>query len=182
MKATKACCEPDTKVCSGYTGCVGTIVVDSSALITLAGADALSLLTLSPHKAVTVSEVYRETVEIGSAMAYPDAAAIGSLFEQGMVTVQDPRRKQKLAGISRTDSLVLLLAEEVAATVLLVNDQALLRKAEQRGLAAQFTAEWVQELHQAGRVSRRQRDGLFQDFVAHGRYSEGFIEAISAGR
>jgi predicted nucleic acid-binding protein len=158
------------------------MIVDSSALITLAGADALPLLTLSPHKAVTVSEVYRETVETGSAMAYPDAAAIGSLFQQGIVTVQDPRRKQKLAGISRTDSLVLLLAEEVAAAVLLVNDQALLRKAEQRGLVAQFTAELVQELYRAGRVSRRRRDDLFRDFVANRRYSEEFMQAFSAGR
>jgi len=151
------------------------MVLDSSALITLAGADALALLALSPHKAVTVSEVYRETVEIGSVKAYPDAAAIGRLFEQGVVRVRDPRRKEKLTGISPTDSLVLRLAEEVAAAVLLVNDQALLRKAEQRGLAAQFTAEFVQELYDAGRLSRRRRARLFQEFVANGRYSEEFM-------
>jgi hypothetical protein len=158
---------------------VGFLVLDSSALITLAGADGLPLLALAPHKAITVSEVYRETVEIGSVRAYPDAAAIGGLFEQGIVSVQDPRRKEKMTGISPTDSLVLLLAEEVSAAVLLVNDQALLRRAEQRGLAAQFTAEFVQELHRAGRISRRRRDRLFRDFVANRRYSEDFMEALS---
>ena len=154
------------------------MVVDSSVLITLAGADALSLFALSPHRAITVSEVHRETVEIGLAQAYPDATAIGKLFEQGILTVQDPRRKEKLTGISPTDSLVLLLAEEVSAAVLLVNDQALLRKAEQRRVAAQFTAEFVQELYQAGQISRRRRDSLFRNFVTNGRYSEEFMETF----
>lgn len=157
---------------------MGFVVLDSSALITLAGAEALGLLTLSPHKAVTVSEVYRETVEMGSVKAYPDAAAIGRLFEQGVVRVQEPRRKEKLTGISPTDSLVLLLAEEISAAALLVNDQTLLRKAEQRGLAAQFTAEFVQELCHAGRISRHRRDRLFQEFVANERYSGELIEAF----
>ena len=154
------------------------MVLDSSALITLAGAEALALLARSPHRAITPSEVYRETVEIGLVKACPDAAAIGRLFQQGVVRVQDPRRREKLAGISRTDSLVLLLAEEVSAAVLLVNDQALWRKAEQRGLAAQYTAEFVQELYRTGRVSRRRRDSLFRDFLANRRYSEQFMEAF----
>mgnify|MGYP001569590475 CR=1 FL=1 len=154
------------------------MILDSSALITLAGAEALGLLGLSRHRAITVSEVYRETVEIGSLKAYPDAAAIGMLFEQGVVTIRDPRRKGKIIGISRTDSLVLRLTEEVPAAVLLVNDQALLRKAQQRGLSAQYTAEFVQELYRAGRITERRRDSLFRDFVANGRYSEGFMEAL----
>ena len=166
-------------MCFQYTRCVGFIVLDSSALITLAGADGLPLLALSPHKTITVSAVYRETVEIGAARAHPDAAAIGRLFEQGVVRVQDPHRREKMAGLSETDSLVLRLAEEVSAAVLLVNDQALLRRAEQRGLAAQFTAEFVQELHRARRISRRRRDGLFRDFVANRRYSQEFMEAFS---
>jgi hypothetical protein len=117
-------------------------------------------------------------VEVGLAKAYPDAVAIAGLFEHGTVTIQDPRRSQKLAGISRTDSLVLLLAQEVAATALLVNDQALLRKAEQRGLPAQFSAEFVQELYRMGRISRRRRDRLLRDFVANERYTEEFVEAL----
>ena len=169
---------PDAKVCYWYTGCVGHMVLDSSALVTLAGADALPLLALSAHKSLTVSEVYRETVEVGLAKAYPDAVAIAGLFEHGTVTIQDPRRKEKLAGISRTDSLVLLLAQEVAAAALLVNDQVLLRKAEQRGLAAQFSAEFVQELYHTGRISRRRRDRVFRDFVTNERYTEEFVEAL----
>lgn len=157
---------------------MGHIVLDSSALVTLAGADALTLLALSPHKGLTVSEVYRETVEIGLATAYPDAVAIARLFEQGTVTIQDPRRQGKLAGISRTDSLVLLLAQEVSAAAVLVNDQALLRRAKQRGLVAQFSAEFVQELCDTGRISRRRRDTLLREFVANGRYSEEFMEAL----
>lgn len=170
------------KVCYWYTGCVGHIVLDSSALVTLAGADALALLALSAHTSLTVSDVYRETVEQGLAKGYPDAVAIAGLFEQGIVTIQDPRRKEKLAGISRTDSLVLLLAQEVSAAALLVNDQVLLRKAEQRGLAAQFSAEFVQELYQSGRISRRRRDRVLRDFVANERYTEEFVEALLLGR
>lgn len=157
---------------------MGHLVIDSSALVTLAGAEALGLLALSPHKALTVPEVYRETVEIGIAQGYPDALAIGRLFEEGVVTVRDPRRKEKLAGISRTDSLVLLLAGEVSAAVFLVNDQALLRKAEQLRVPAQFTAEFVQELCQAGRISCPRRDRLLEGFVANGRYSEEFLGAL----
>lgn len=78
---------------------MSTLVLDSSALITLAGAQALGLLGLSRHTAFTVSEVYRETVEIGSLKAYPDAAAIGRLFEQGIVAVRDPRHEEKIIGV-----------------------------------------------------------------------------------
>ena len=89
--------------------------------------------------------------------------AIASVFEQGMVTIQDTRRREKLAGISLTDSS---------------NHQVLLRRAEQVGLAAQFSAEFVLELCHAGRISRRRLDGLLRDFVANGRYSEEFMEAL----
>ena len=104
--------------------------------------------------------------------------AIASVFEQGMVTIQDTRRREKLAGISLTDSSVLRLAQEVSAAALLANDQVLLRRAEQVGLAAQFSAEFVLELCHAGRISRRRLDGLLRDFVANGRYSEEFMEAL----
>ena len=116
-------------MCYWYTECVGLLVADSSALITLAGADTLSLLRLSAHKAVTVPEVYQEVVEAGLAGAYPDALAIRRAFEDGIVTVRPAHRSEKIPGISPTDSLIILLAEEVEAAELLINDRALYRKA-----------------------------------------------------
>lgn len=153
------------------------LVVDASSLITLAGADALGLLSLSPLKACTVAEVYRETVEVGLARGYRDAPAISRAFEQGLLTIRDPRRAEKLTGISRTDSLLLHLAEETGAEIL-VNDQALLRKAEERGLPARVTAEFVQRLYKAKKISGARRDALLKDFVANGRYSEDFLLAF----
>ena len=161
---------------------MGTLIVDSSALITLAGADALSLLALWPHGVATVADVYRETVEAGLAKGYPDAASIGRVFEKEVICIRNPRRTGKFSGISRTDSLVLLLAEEIADARLLVNDQTLLRKAEEIGLATQYTAEFVQELYEAGKIPRRRCDRLFEDFLSNLRYSREFIEAFLLGR
>jgi hypothetical protein len=87
-----------------------------------------------------------------------------------------------LAGISLTDSLVLRLGEEVRAAAVLINDQALLRKAEERGLPAQVTAQFVHSLYVARKISRARRDKLLNDFVAHGRYSEQFLQAFLLGR
>lgn len=161
---------------------MASLVLDSSALITLAGANALPLLRLSPHRALTVSGVYSETVEAGLARAHPDAVAIREAFEIQIVAIQNPRSTETLAGISRTDSQVLLLAEEVAAAALLVNDKPLWRKAEQRGLPARFTAEFVEDLYQAGKISRKRRDGLLDGFVSRLRYSEEFIRALLLAR
>ena len=172
----------DAKVCYWYTGCVGLLVLDSSALITLAGAGALRLLTLSPHKACTVTEVYRETVEAGWGKARAEAVEIARCFDRKMVTIQDPLGSEKLAGISRTDSQVLLLAEETGAADLLTNDRTLLAKAEQRGLPACVTAEFVMELHENGKISRKRRDRLLGDFLDRGRYSEEFLRALLLGR
>jgi predicted nucleic acid-binding protein len=154
------------------------MAVDSSSLITLAGADAISLLTMSRIRAFTVKEVFRETVEIGLMTARPDAVVIAEAFESGAISVLEPRNKEKLPGISMTDSLVLLLAEDLAGRKLLVNDHALLRKAEARGIAARFTAEFVLDLQRSGEMTRTRRDRLFELFVANGRYTSEFIEAL----
>ena len=163
-------------MCYWYTGCVAILVLDSSALVTLAAADALSLLRLSPHRAITATEVYRETVEAGVAGGYPDALAIGEAFDQGMVAVRDPRRGP--AAGRRADLIVLLLAEEVQAAGVLINDQSLFRKAAARGLPAQVTAELVDELFRAGKLTRQHRDSLLEEFVARGRYTRQFLEAF----
>jgi len=156
-------------------------VVDASALITLGGAGALSLLGLGPYMAVTVPEVYRETVEIGLARIYPDAAAIARAFQQGLVRLREPTHTGPITGISPTDSLVLRLAEETRA-VLLVNDHTLLRNAQQRGVVARFSAELVLELGKTGKISRPRQERLLAEFVANGRYSEEFIQALRLRR
>ena len=89
---------------------VNALVLDSSALITLATGDGLALLGRWPGKVYTVAEVYRETVEIGGAVAFPDARAIGHSFQRNVITVRGPRRRDKLSGLSETDSLVVHLA------------------------------------------------------------------------
>ena len=169
-------------MCYWYTTCVAVLVVDSSALITLAGGDALSLLRLSPRKAVTVPEVYQEVVEAGLAGAYPDVLAIRCAFEDGIVAVRLARRSEKIAGISRTDSLIILLAEELGAAELLINDRGLYRKAGQRSLPARLTAEFVHGLYRAGRIEKGRRDTLLGHFVSNGRYSEAFLNAFLAQR
>ena len=156
--------------------------MDSSALITLAGAGALSLLPLARRDARTVPEVYRETVEVGLSQGYPDARAIGDCFRRGWIQAQSPKRPMELPGLSRTDSLVLRLAEETAAAGLLVNDRTLLRKAEQRNLPARVTLEFVWERLEARQISRRRFDQLLFNFRERRRYSEEFLEAFLLGR
>ena len=157
------------------------LVLDSSALITLAGADALGLLRLSPHKACTVGEVYREAVEWGREKGRPDALLIGRLFERGIVTIQDPRRRERLPGISQTDSLVIHLAEEARAALCLMNDQELRDRAVRRGLPARYTAEFVNELYVTGNISQTRRDALLQAFLANRRYTEHFLQSLFSG-
>lgn len=161
---------------------MGVIVIDSSSLITLAGAGALSLIALSPDKALTITQVYEETVEHGLILAYPDAAAIAHLFEDQTLAIRDPARKVALSGVSVTDSLLLRLAAEVSASGMLTNDQKLWHKADQRGLPACYTAEFVDRLHHEKRISRRRRDSLLEEFVANRRYSRTFMDAFVFGR
>jgi rRNA-processing protein FCF1 len=161
---------------------VGIIVVDSSALITLACAGALDLLALSEHTVRTVKEVYRETVEAGLVRGLPDAKAIQRVFDGGLVTIGEPRRTQRLAGISHTDSLVLRLAQEVSARYVLTNDQPLFRKAQRLSLPACFTAQFVCLPHVAGATTAARRDRLLDAFVAAGRYSEEFMRVFREGR
>ena len=169
-------------MCCWYTGCAGVIVIDSSSLITLAGAGALSLIALSPDKALTITQVYEETVEHGLTLAYPDATAIAHLFENQTVTIRDPARKVAFSGVSVADSLLLRLAAEVSASGLLTNDQKLWHKADQRGLPAYYPAEFVDGLHREKRISRRRRDSLLEEFVANRRYSRAFMDAFLLGR
>ena len=157
---------------------MGAIVVDSSALITLAHANALSLLQLRPGDVWTIPEVYMETVEMGLARGYPDAMAIQKCFRDDVIRLRQPRRREQLSGISLTDALVILLAEELHAVFLLVNDHALLRRAEQYGVPARFTAEYVKQLHEEHVVSGRRMARLFQVFLENGRYSEEFLNAL----
>lgn len=164
-------------MCYWYTECVGFLVLDSSALVTLAVAEALPLIRLSPHRAITVKEVYRETVEAGLAHGYPDALAIAEAFDQGIVAVQDPVSGAGAAG-RRADALVLLLAEQVQAAGLLINDKSLFRKAVARGLPAQLTAEFVYDLFQGGKLTRQRRDSLFEEFAGRGRYTRQLLEAF----
>ena len=161
---------------------MGNVVVDSSTLITLAGAGALDLLKLVPHRARTVSAVHRETVEVGVARGIADAAAIAAAFAQRVVAIQEPRRKDRLPGISLADSLVLHLAVELGAACVFTNDRTLFRKARQQGLVAGISAELVLDLHTEGRISQQRRDALLKEFVARGRYSEEFIQALLLGR
>ncbi|HYM09527.1 MAG TPA: hypothetical protein VEU62_02280 [Bryobacterales bacterium] len=153
-------------------------MLDASSLVTLAQAHALSLLTLLPDQALTVTEVYREAVEAGRARGYPDALLIADAFSHRWVTIADPAGQEPLPGISRTDSLVIHLAEELGAVDVLINDRTLLGKAKQRRLPARLTADFVEALYQRGRITRKRRHGLLSAFVAQGRYSEEFMKAF----
>jgi len=168
-------------MCRYYTQCVEWFVLDSSSLITLARADALDLLVLAPHAAITVSAVYRETVETAALKAHAEAREIARCFDEKQIVIRDPRRRTPVPGVSRVDSTVIRLAEELGAADLLTNDRALLRKAEQRGLRASFTAEFVLRLCAADRIARQRQDELFRAFIAHRRYSAQFLEALTLG-
>ncbi len=168
----------DTKVCYWYTAYVDALVLDSSALVTLAQADALPLLRLSAHEAVTVPEVYRETVEAGLARGHPDALAIREAFERGLIRVRGAGPSGATAEGRHADPLVLALAERMGAAALLVNDRSLFRRAFTLGLPAQLTIEFVQDLLRGGKITRPFRDSLLQKFIARGRYTSEFIEAF----
>ncbi len=150
-------------------------MLDSSALITLAKADDLMLLALSAHEPVAVAGVYEETVTNGR---YPHDFRIGQLFARQIVRTRDPSRPRQLPGISVTDSLVVLLAEEVGASELLSEDGKLLRRAQQRGVAAHVTAVFVQQLYETGKISLERRDGLFASFVANHRCTPAVVDVF----
>lgn len=126
-------------------------------------------------------EVFRETVEVGLARGLPNAEPIRQLFERGKIGLRDPRRKEKLPGISQADSLVLHLARELPAEESLVNDQALLAKMKGRGLVVHYTAEFAQALYAEDRISLQRRDDLFREFLLRGRYTEMLLQHIALG-
>jgi hypothetical protein len=165
-------------VCLRYTGCVDVLVVDSSSLVTLARCGAVGLLELWPNPVVTVQEVYRETVEVGSSKGYADAAAIREAFGLGRIAIRPVAGDERTGGMGAVDWLVLQLAQETPGSEILANDHPLLRKAEQRGLPAFYTAEFVWELGRMGRLRPVRRDALLRDFVAEGRYTEDFMNAF----
>lgn len=76
------------------------------------------------------------------------------------------------------DWLVLQLAQETPGAEILANDHPLLRKAEQRGLPAFYTAEFVWELGRMGRLRPVRREPRLRDFVTDGRYTEDFMNAF----
>jgi hypothetical protein len=157
---------------------VEAIVIDSSALITLARADALFVLPLGSGEIWTIPEVYQETVDAGLGKGYPDAILIQKCFRDEIVRLRSPRNRGRLSGVSHTDSLVIFLAEELSAAFLLVNDHALLKRAEEHDVPAQFTAEYVKQLYKQGAVSRRRMEHLFRVFQECRRYSEDFLHAL----
>ncbi len=158
------------------------LILDASALITLAGADGLDLLAFSPRKACTVREVHREAVELGGEKGRPDAGPIGRVFDSGVLAIRAPIQREKIPGISQTDSLLIHLAKEISGAALLTNDRNLFRKAEQRGLEAMLSAQFVQRLYEAATITLTRRDTLLQAFVDHGRYSPEFMQAFLLGR
>ncbi len=165
-------------MCQSYTKCVQNLVVDSSALITLAGADALSLFGYWQGAIWTIPEVYSETVDAGIAKGYPDAGAIQQCFVENVIRIKEPRNSERLTGLSLADSRVVLLAGEMNASCLLVNDHALLKRSEHHGIPARFTAEFVKELHEKQAISRRRMIRLFEAFLQRQRYSEEFLNAL----
>lgn len=153
-------------------------MVDSSSLVTLARCGAIELVELWPDPVVTVQEVYRETVEVGSRQGYPDAAAIRETFARGRIGIRPVAGGERIGGMGAADWLLLQLAQETPGAEILANDHPLLRKAEQRGLPAFYTAEFVWELGRRGRLRPVRRDALLRDFVADGRYTEDFMNAF----
>ena len=154
------------------------IIIDSSALITLARADALFVLQLWSGEVWTVPEVYQETVDAGLLKGYADATVIRKCFREEIIRLRSPRNRARLSGVSLTDSLVILLAEELSAAFLLVNDHALLKRAEEHGVPARFTAEHVKQLYTENAISRRRMTHLFRVFLECRRYSEDFLNAL----
>ena len=151
------------------------LVVDASTLITLAKADEIRLLAYSPHKILTVPEVYRETVDDGRP---PTMERIEDLFHRGAVTTRSILEHRKISGISETDSRLVHLARELEAAELLSDDQKLLRRALQCGLNAHITAVFVQRLYRTGKLSEQNRDQLFASFLENQRYVPAVLEAV----
>ncbi|NWG12892.1 MAG: hypothetical protein HXY20_05075 [Acidobacteria bacterium] len=138
----------------------------------------MSLLQLSSGQVWTIPEVYRETVGAGLAKCYSDSAAIQEYFQNEVILLRQPRRRERLSGISLTDALVIMLAGELRTAWLLVNDHALLRRAEEQGVPARFTAEYVKQLYEKRAISRRRLESLFHAFLESRRYSEEFLNAL----
>ena len=168
----------DAKVCQQYSLCVKAIVLDSSAIITFARVAELDLLQLWSGSIWTIPEVYQETVDAGLVKGYPDAISIQKSFRDGIIQIKNPRKRERLAGVSLTDSLVIMLAAELHAAFLLVNDHALLRRAEGYGVSAQFSAEFIRQLCEEGKISNRRMMRIYRALHEAGRYTEEFLNAL----
>lgn len=119
-------------------------VIDSSSLISLAKAGALSLLGHAPFEVVILDVVRAETVDAGLDSSHADSVAIAAAVAQLAV------RETATRGIS-VDAIVLDSA--VSAGVLIANDLALGRRARNVGARWLRTADFVVLLAQLERIT-----------------------------
>jgi predicted nucleic acid-binding protein len=125
------------------------MAVDSSALISLAWAGQLELLSHSPFPLVVPDAVRQETVVDGLARGYPDAAAIEQVLKS--TASADADAGGDLSGMDTVDQAVLEVGRQCGALV--TNDLALGRRAANLGVQWLRTADFVLLGVRTGKIS-----------------------------
>jgi len=95
------------------------VVIDSSALISLAKIDAIDLLIRINAKFLCPEEVYEETVEMGIRKGYPDAIIIKRIFDKKLIETVTVKTPKIYKGISKNDSKVIQLTKQKKRRVLI---------------------------------------------------------------
>lgn len=118
------------------------VVADTGPLLALAKADALALLSNLYQQVITGPTVYTEAVMAGLALNASDAARLEKAYQQGRLLVRTPSPSIQLpqpAFLHAGEAESILLAIELQAEWLLIDDQAARRIAQQNFAATGTT-------------------------------------------
>ena len=113
-----------------------TIVCDSSALITLALVNRLSLLEQLFGKVHIPRGVYEEVVVRGAGKAGADAVRGASFIEVAELAQDQETPASADPSLSRVDAEVIALAKARGADLVVTRDRRLVRRLRQQGIAA----------------------------------------------
>ncbi len=151
---------------------MGSVIVDSSSLISLARAGLLDMLSRLPERPRILDVVWDEVVTAGRAGQHPDAFALQAVLGN--------ETRQASPGAPTVDQAVLQAA--LADGVLLANDLTLGRRARNLGARWLRTADLVLLLRHAGWCTRDEARVGIESLWSAGRITESlrdeYMEAI----
>lgn len=152
------------------------IVADSSSLILLSKCGLLEIVC-KRFQVLAPMAVVNEVACKSLATRHPDAALISTLFEQGVILVQDPSATHFVLPISlhTGEKQALILAKELAGSVLATDDGKAIKAAKFLRVPFIISPKMVAELFRLGTISLRDARRSLERLGQIGRYSPDII-------